>query len=430
MTASLLFLLVAVPLWGASYYTLRPDDPKAVYLIKGYQGVHGDGIAEDSDVIQQAIDKVQESTAQGIVFIPEGRYLISKTILVWPGIRLIGYGAKRPIFVLGKDTPGFQKGIGYMVLFTAGRPDVAHRRRRRGDPLAGIDPPNDLISDANPGTFYSAMSNIDFEIQDGNPTAIGIRFHVAQHCYLAHMDFHIGSGVAALHDVGNEAEDLHFYGGQYGIMTRKPSPRWQFTLLDSTFEGQAEAAIKEHEAGLTLVRDYFRNVPTAISIDPGYSDELWIKDARFDDISGPAIIVSNESNAHTEINLEDIICRHVPLFAEFRESGKKVNGAGDIYQVTHFTHGLTFVEAGATTEIKTTNDAHILSALPAPISSDIPSVPAQNTWANVRTLGAKGDGATDDTTAIKKAIAEHRTLYFPSGHYIVTDTIALKPIRF
>jgi sugar lactone lactonase YvrE len=426
-TASLLFLFVAVPLWGASYYTLRPDDPKAIYLNKGSQGARGDGIADDSDAIQQAIDKVQESTVQGIVFIPEGHYRISKTIFVWPGIRLIGYGTKRPVFVLGKDTPGFQKGIGYMVLFTGGRPDVAHRRRRRGEPLAGIVPPNDLISDANPGTFYSAMSNIDFEIQDGNPAAIGIRFHVAQHCYLAHMDFHIGSGLSALRDVGNEAEDLHFYGGQYGIMTRKPSPGWQFTLLDSTFEGQARAAIKEHEAGLTLIRDHFRDVPTAISIDPGYSDELWVKDARLEDISGPAVIISNERNAHTEINLENIICRRVPLFAEFRESGKKVNGAGDIYKVSHFTHGLTFSEAGATPEIKTTNDVHALSALPMPIPSDIPPVPAQDTWVNLRALGAKGDGVTDDTAAIKKAIAEHRTLYFPSGHYLVTDTIALKP---
>jgi len=426
-TVTLLFLFVAIPLWGASYYTLRPDDPKAVYLAKGSQGARGDGIADDSDAIQQAIDKVQESTVQGIVFIPEGRYRISKTIFVWPGIRLIGYGAKRPAFVLGKDTPGFQKGIGYMVLFTGGRPDASHRRRRRGEPLAGIVPPNDSISDANPGTFYSAMSNIDFEIQSGNPAAIGIRFHVAQHCYLAHMDFHIGSGLAALHDVGNEAEDLHFYGGQYGIMTRKPSPGWQFTLLDSTFEGQSVAAIKEHEAGLTLVRDHFKNIPTAISIDPGYSDELWVKDARLEDVSGPAIIISNENNAHTEINLEDIICRHVPLFAEFRESGKKINGAGDIYQVSHFTHGLTFADSDAAPRIKTTIDTHALSALPASVPSDIPPVPAQNTWVNVRTLGAKGDGATDDTAAIKKAVAEHRTLYFPSGHYIVTDTITLKP---
>jgi hypothetical protein len=39
----------------------------------------------------------------------------------------------------------------------------------------------------------------------------------------------------------------------------------------------------------------------------------------------------------------------------------------------------------------------------------------------------KGDGATDDTAAIQAAIAAHRVLYFPSGHYIVRDTLMLKP---
>jgi len=420
----------AAPMFGASYYTLRPNDPQAVYLTPGTDGLHGDGVGDDSAAIQQAIDRVQETTVQGIVFIPEGRYRISRTIFVWPGIRLIGYGAHRPVFILGKDTPGYQMGIGYMVMFTGGHPRNGappFRRRRPATPLAGIVPPNPNIPDANPGTFYSAMSNIDFEIEDGNPAAVGIRFHVAQHCYLAHMDFHIGSGLAALHDVGNEAEDLHFYGGQYGIITRKPSPGWQFTLLDSTFEDQSKAAIKEHEAGLTLVRDQFKHVPTAISIDAGYADELWVKDGRFEDISGPAVVISNENNARTEINFEDAVCRHVPIFANFRESGKNVAGAGTLYRVRTFTHGLTYAGVGATPEIKTTYETSALGAMPAPVASDIPPLPAQDTWVNLRDLGAKGDGVTDDTAAIQKAIAEHRTIYIPSGHYIVTDTLALKP---
>ncbi len=219
-------------LQASSFYTLRPDDPKAVYLLRDNSSLHGDGVGDDTDTIQSAINKVQETTVQGIVFLPEGRYRISKTIIMWPGIRLIGYGQNRPVIVLGKNTSGFQEGIGYMVVFAGGRPSDrnAPAARRRPGLQQGIVPPNTTIPDANPGTFYSAMSNIDFEIQDGNPAAIGIRCHVAQHGYLAHMDFHIGSGLAALHDVGNEAEDLHFYGGQYGIMTRKPSPGWQFTL--------------------------------------------------------------------------------------------------------------------------------------------------------------------------------------------------------
>jgi sugar lactone lactonase YvrE len=270
------------------------------------------------------------------------------------------------------------------------------------------------------------MSNLDFEIQEGNPAAIAIRFHVAQHCYLAHMDFHLLSGMAALHDVGNEAEDLHFFGGQYGIMTRKPSPGWQFTLLDSTFEGQSIAAIKEHEAGLTIIRTYIRNVPAAITIDPGYADELWVKDSRFENISGPAITISNENNARTEINLENIVCKHIPIFAKFRETGKTLSGDGDIYYVKAFTHGLTFT-SGEVPAIKSTYEKRSLAQLPPPVASDIPGLPPQDTWVNLQTLGAKGDGVTDDTAVIQKAIAEHRTIYIPSGRYIVTDTLTLRP---
>jgi len=42
-------------------------------------------------------------------------------------------------------------------------------------------------------------------------------------------------------------------------------------------------------------------------------------------------------------------------------------------------------------------------------------------------LGAKGDGATDETALIQKAIAEHRVIYIPTGHYIVSDTLRLRP---
>ena len=122
------------------------------------------------------------------------------------------------------------------------------------------------------------------------------------------MDFHIGSGLAGIHEGGNVMEDVHFHGGRYGIWTRTPSPGWQFTVVDATFEGQREAAIQERAAGLTLIRPRFRNVPTAIAIDPDSPDELWVKDARMEDISGPAVIVSLENrrphrNQHGECGL-------------------------------------------------------------------------------------------------------------------------------
>ena len=58
------------------------------------------------------------------------------------------------------------------------------------------------------------------------------------------------------------------------------------------------------------------------------------------------LVISNEKNARTEINLENIVCRHVPLFAGFRESAKEESMVTVKYIVSRrSTHGLTFASA-------------------------------------------------------------------------------------
>jgi hypothetical protein len=428
----LTLLLFAGTAPAASTYRTRLDDPAAVYLTPEEFHVHGDGVEDDSAAIQAAIDKLQAGKGEGIVFVPQGRYRISRTIYLWPGVRVIGYGAQRPVFVLGENTPGYQDGIAYMFFFAGARP------RPEGAPglprgyhlpptPRGVVPPSRAVPDANPGTFYSAISNVDFEIGPGNAGAVAIRFHAAQHAFLSHIDFSIGSGFAGVHEVANEAEDLHFHGGQFGIMARKPSPAWQFTLIDSSFDGQREAAIRENETGLTLVHDEFRNVPTAVSIDPYYSDQLWIKNTRFENITGPAVVISNDASRMTEINFENILCSHVPVFAKLRESGRAFKQVADTYQVSVFSHGLGMAYPGAPAAFETRYDAAPLNAMPPTTPPAIKPLPAASTWVNTSTLGVKGDGVTDDTAALQKAIDEHPALYLPTGRYLLTDTLTLRP---
>src|ERR1700730_3049368 len=421
ISALALFAATTASAAGPSYYPNRLQDSKSVYLDSGEFSVHGDGQADDTDALQSAINKVQHDKNQGIVFVPGGRYRLSRTIYIWPGIRLIGFGATRPTIVLARNTPGFQQGPAYMVFFAGSRP-AGFQNIGASEKGATERPP-----DANPGTFYSAMSNIDIEINDGNPGAVGIRGRYAQHGYLSHMDFNLGSALAGIHDGGNVAIDLHFRGGQYGIWTRKPSPGWQFTVMDSTFDGQTQAAIREHEAGLTLIRPSFKNVPTAISIDEKYADELWIKDGRFENISGPALVISNQYSPRTEINAENLVFHNVPVFAVFRERGRKLRGPGEQFFVKTFSHGFHFDDIDVPKQIQTIFEATALAHLPVPVASDIPDLPAMGSWVNVRDLGAHGDAKTDDTEILRKDIAEHAVLYFPAGQYLVSDTIALKP---
>ena len=415
---------MTVPAWaGPSVYLTAPDDPKAVTV-----RATGDGVADDSAAIQQALDAVSNRGAGGIVYLPSGRYRITRTIYVWPGVRLFGVGPTRPVLMLGDRTPGFQDGVRNMVIF-AGRgiePPPPAFARKPPFPPPGSVPFNDDIADANPGTFYPAMGNIDIVIGQGNEGTAAIRFHAAQHAYLAHMDFDLGTAFAGVYMVANYGVDLHFRGGRYGIVTEKPAPAWSFTLVDSTFEGQRDAAIREHEAGLTLLNVTFRDTPVGIEIDRGYGDWLYGQRVRFENVSKAGVIVSNEDNAFTQVSFDDALASGTPTFARFRDSGRTVGRAGT-YRVKAFTYGLTLPAVGAMGRYETHFEAEPIASLPAARPGVIRDLPQTDQWINVRTLGVKGDGKSDDTAALKAAIEAHRVLYFPSGFYQVADTLTLKP---
>jgi hypothetical protein len=273
-------------------------------------------------------------------------------------------------------------------------------------------------------TFYSGISNIDFEIQEGNFAAIGIRFHVAQHSSLQHMDFHVGSARAAMEDIGNQASDIHVYGGSYGIITKRTAPVWQFLLMDSSFEGQRESAIHTMEVGFTLVRVRFAHMPIALQIAPGEVEQLYARDLRMEDIRSAALKVGNARNTHSEVTLTNIACSDVPTFYQ---GDKKIAAPSRHYMVDRFTLGLEIGGDGRERGINMEHKKHVLSRAALPAPSDIPALPPMSEWVNVHTLDVKGDGKTDDTAALRAAIEKRRTLFFPSGIYRVSGSIELKP---
>jgi sugar lactone lactonase YvrE len=410
-----LFSFLVLHLYGketpaeyASIYVDRLEDEMAVYFTPENFDIRNDGSVDVSDALQKAINQVQETVKYGIVFIPEGAYRISKTIYLWKGVRLIGYGKQRPCFTLDKNTPGFQDEKKYLFHFTSDR-------SQRG-----------AIQDANAGTFYSGIRNINFKIAEGNPSAIAVRFHAAQHCFLSHIDFYLSEGNIAVEDICNEIEYCRFFGGDYAIKTVKTSPGWQALVLDSYFEKQTKAAIKTEEAGLTLIRNHFKQVPTAVEINKNRSEELWISDSRLENVSKAAIIIHNEKNPRTQINFENIVCIKVPELALLGNTGEQIKGEGNLYEVKSFTHGLQYSDLNVKPEVKTTYEIAPLKKAPPFVESDVPLLPANNTWVNLKSLGAKGDGISDDTETLEKAIANYQTIYLPGGHYRVSRPIVMK----
>ncbi len=400
---------------SVSVYTQCPDDPEAVYFTPENYGIKADGSMDVSDALQRALNDVKEKYNFGIVFLPEGAYKITRTIYIPNAVRLIGYGKKRPLVFLAKNSPGYQEEVAddkgkanYMFWFTGG---IVH--------------PNSAPRDAGAGTFYSAISNVDLRIESGNPHAVALRTHFAQHSFVSHVDIHIGQGKAGLFDVGNEMEDVRFFGGDYGIYTTKTSPSWQMMILNTYFEGQRKAAIHTQEGGLTIVRLHARNVPIVIELNPNRSDKIYMEDCTLERIKQAAIVLGNEGLSPNQLSMRRIVCNQVPVFVHFRESEKHVSGESAIYKVNDFSYGLHIEDMAAVPEHKTEVDMETLRKMPPMPQDDIVNIPDMSRWVNICDLGAKGDGVTDNTEIFKKAIAEYEVIYVPQGWYIVSESIIL-----
>ena len=397
--------------WNRSIYQTKLQDDKAIYLAP-------QGQEDFSDVLQNAITQLKNKWENGIIFIEEGDYYFSKTVYIPRGIRLIGYGKNRPRLILRANSPGYDKPVEgdlfqskYLFWFVGMIPQV-------GGP----------IRDANPGTFYCCISNVNIIIEDGNPHAVAIRSHFAQHSFLSFLDIHIGSGKAGIVDVGNEMENIRFFGGDYGFYTRKPSPGWPFMMCDTVFEGQRKAAMLSEEAGLSIVRMQVKNVPVVMETPENFCEKMYMEDVRLENISKAALLISCENNTYNQINAQQVYCKNVPVFASYRESGKECAGAGDQYLVEQFTHGFQPDEAGIDQpmQVKTTHSFRLVEDIPAITESDMPFLPNTDTWVNVRDWGATGDGIHDDTAALQKAIDSNKAVYLPQGMYKVSDTILLR----
>ena len=393
---------------GGSAYTQRPDDPEAFYFTPENYGFKADGKSDVTDALQEAINQVKREKNFGILFLPEGNYRISKTIEIPSSIRLIGYGKKRPVIYLGADTPGFQTTQNYMIWFTGG---LAQEGRKP--------------SDAGAGTFYSAVSNVDFRIDKGNPQAVAIRAHFAQHGFINHCDIRIGSGKAGMYDVGNELEDVRFYGGEYGIISSRTSPGWPMMMVDTYFEGQRKAAVYSKEVGFAIVNMHVKNTPVAFEMAENLADRLHVENSLWENISEAGVRVSVEGNTFSQLNLVNVDCRNVPVLVGYAQSGKKV--AAKMYRVKEFTYGLVYQDLNDASSFREICEIEPVAKLPVTLGKDLPVLPAMETWVNIRDLGAKGDGETDDTEVFEKAVSLHKNIYVPQGWYRLTRTLKLSP---
>jgi hypothetical protein len=99
--------------------------------------------------------------------------------------------------------------------------------------------------------------------------------------------------------------------------------------------------------------------------------------------------------------------------------GDMVEARDDANEAAALANGVAAAVDGRVTAVETSLSAH---------ASQLAEIAKADPVINVRTFGAKGDGTTDDTSAIMAAVAELTnggTLYFPPGVYMAQSIVMI-----
>jgi len=159
--AGVLLLLLASAVMAADL--VLPDDPKAVLDVRREGGAKGDGIADDTDALQRAIEACTQGQTR-FVYLPKGTYRITRTLVMktpGDGGAMIGpwiYGQERDATVIRLDDGA--EGFG-----DPAKPKEAIRGQARPDG-----------SRMNADFFDRTMVNLTIDTGK-NPGAMGIKFY-------------------------------------------------------------------------------------------------------------------------------------------------------------------------------------------------------------------------------------------------------------
>ncbi len=427
----------------------RRTDPlleKGYLDVLHYDGWNGNpvdptGTRDSTLAIQKAIEDARVHTL--VLLFPPGTYLVSNTLSA--GQRAISYqgklrgtftvntvlmgkpGAPRPVLKLRDSAPGFGKAA---VL----KPLVHLWAEDPNNPVKGAPRPNE----GNASGFNQVFRGIDLDLGKGNPGAVGIFFAAAEGSVLEDVTIRAAGaaiGVMGLPGRGMTTRNLRVVGGRIGIRAyTTPSP----VLIGIRLEFQEQAALELGTwtpvtmIGFSIVKNKGPAVtlPASNTANAGH---LALLDGSIRLIGGgPAI----DDRADRNLYLENVYFQGAsPLV--LRKSGEPLPSAGTGWnRVPRFVNSSRLVLRGHRFARLEEHDSipPLDEPYPAPPPSDLisrhlpPPLPDPFREAvDVRSLGAAGDGTTDDTAAIQAAIDSHPVIFLPKGDYVVSKTLVLHP---
>ncbi|KAF2872077.1 pectate lyase superfamily protein-domain-containing protein [Massariosphaeria phaeospora] len=415
---------------GRAAFNPDPNGYKVFRNVKDY-GARGDGVTDDSEAINRAIreqnrcgpwvcDSSTDSPA--IVYFPAGVYIIGKKLDFYYMTMLIGNPNDRPVL---KASPNLEA-------------------------IALIDA-NPYSDQGQPGwistnVFLRQIRNfiIDLTPIPATKGAQGIHWPASQATSIQYVKILMNRAANSVHagifienGSGGFLADIETEGGKYGLNVGNQ----QFTMRNIRISGAS--------IGISQIWNWGWLYQGLTISDCGTAFSMLNGDATKQEVGSVVIIDSTITNCQTFVDtiwsrtskpigagqliVENIQLNNVPVAV--KANGATVLGGGTT-RIAAWGQGNKYTPNGPEKFQGAITPAKRPQGLLDGDRFYTKSKPQYNnlqvgSFLSARSAGARGDGNSDDTTAIQnainQAIRENKVLFFDHGVYKVTNTIYVPP---
>ena len=391
--------LVRVGAQCDTWYESATRNSNDTYRNVRWYGAKGDGVTDDTVAFTQALSYNRSPLFSlkdpMVVYVPPGDYVITQTLVLWFYTHLIGnYKCPPRLLVPAGTFPGGQTFV-----------------------LSG-DTSYDGDHDDE---FYRGIANIDIVFGANNGGGGGIHWAVSQATFLRNMVLDGSAsgkfGVFDENGSGGFGSDLTVIGFDNGFSVGNQ----QWTWLNINITGSRQSCVNQIWNWLSAFQGLsVANCPIGIQFCGTSDGSVLLIDSQATNVP---LVFQATGNVH--IFLERFTANNVNTIVSTGLAGKP----GGTVVVPAWRQGPSYASGGAPQP--GANGALPLTRADAPLERrarptfDGDALPPVNAQA----YGAKGDGVTDDTAALRAAlaVAGAPAVFLPFGTYLVSDTLTVPP---